>query len=201
MSLRLLREQHVTRVLDRASNRALMLRAKTRVFAGQNLARIGHVSAHCLRLSERNLRGRGCLLLLFSGAHCSKRGENVNQPYDLSTGILPRRSRLSDGEKAIDGQTGRDRFGGTCGRHGARDRIRTGTSVRKSDFKSEASTVPPPGLPTCCFLSVPRRWNREQCPDSFTSANDIKSTPKSECSYETSVGLWRPGGIEPCRAF
>jgi hypothetical protein len=29
--------------------------------------------------------------------------------------------------------------------HGARGRIRTDTSLRKSDFKSEASTVPPPG--------------------------------------------------------
>lgn len=34
---------------------------------------------------------------------------------------------------------------------GARDRSRTGTSFRKADFKSEASTIPPPGHPRVGF--------------------------------------------------
>ncbi len=65
----LLREQHVTRVLDRAGNGALVLGRKPRVLARQNLARVGDVTGHSLRLSERNLRRRRSLLLLFGRAH------------------------------------------------------------------------------------------------------------------------------------
>ena len=76
-----MREQQVARVLQGPGDGALVLGRKMGVFARQNLARVGDVTPHRLRIGERNFRRRGCLLLLFSGAHVSKkRGEREAAP-------------------------------------------------------------------------------------------------------------------------
>ena len=72
-SLRLLRQQHVARVLDRTRNGPLVLGAQARVFAGQDLARVRDEAHPGRGIRERNLRGCGCLLLGFVSAHgCGK---------------------------------------------------------------------------------------------------------------------------------
>lgn len=56
-------------MLQRTRNGALMLSGQASVFPGKNLAGVGDVTAHRLRLREWNFRGCGRLLLLFGRAH------------------------------------------------------------------------------------------------------------------------------------
>jgi hypothetical protein len=84
----LLRQKHIPRMLERASDRTLMLGRKTGVLTWQDLAGVGHITAHRLRSGEGNFRWRGSLLLLFSGAHARKEGKTVRPRRVLSTCIL-----------------------------------------------------------------------------------------------------------------
>src|SRR5271165_5586481 len=82
---RSLREQHVARVLDRARDGALVLRAEPGVLAGQYLARVGDKADPGLRVRERDLRRRWRLLLLFGGGHVVGGGWIVRAGGRLST--------------------------------------------------------------------------------------------------------------------
>src|SRR5271163_2928509 len=79
-----LREQHVARMLDRARDGALVLRAEPGVLAGQDLARVGDEADPGLRIREGNLRGCGSLLFLLGGAHVFEGGWIVRQAGRLS---------------------------------------------------------------------------------------------------------------------
>ena len=77
-----LREQHVARVLDRARDGPLVLRAKTCVLAGQDLARVCDEADPCRRIREGNLRGGGGVCCLVSAVlmTCVKSGRGIVEP-------------------------------------------------------------------------------------------------------------------------
>src|ERR1700679_2581542 len=84
-SLGLLRQQHVARVLDRARDGPLVLRAQARVLAGQDLARVRDETHPGRGIRERNLGGCGCLYLGLVGAHGVLGREIVDFAGGLST--------------------------------------------------------------------------------------------------------------------
>ena len=67
-------EQVVAGMFDRTGDRALVLRGEASVFAGEDLARIGHVAHHCLGSHEGNLRRSEAALGLFRCAHGKRSG-------------------------------------------------------------------------------------------------------------------------------